>query len=161
MRESKPQFNTNNSSDWSFAIVSCKWNNQFNDEMKDSAILALKSCGISDKNISVFECPGAFELPIMSLKLAHSKKFDAIICFGTIIRGDTYHFEVVANESARGMMDVSLMTSVPVFNGVLTCNNIEQAKIRASKNHENKGEEVALSAIAFLNESKKFPNSSN
>jgi len=152
MRESKPEFNVSNARKWRFAIISCSWNNQFNDEMKRSAIETLNECGIPDKNISEFLSPGAFELPILSLKLAKSRKFDAIICFGTIIRGDTYHFEIVANESARGILDVSLSTSVPVFNGILTCNNTEQAEIRANKNKENKGREVAMSALALLAE---------
>lgn len=152
MRESKPEFTINNSRKWRVAIISCNWNNQFNDEMKYSAIETLKEHSIPEKNITEFQCPGAFELPILSLKLAKSRKFDAIICFGTIIRGDTYHFEIVANESARGIMDVSLSTSVPVFNGILTCNNTQQAKIRAGKNKENKGREVALSALALLAE---------
>ena len=152
MRESKPEFNVSNARKWRFAIISCSWNNQFNDEMKRSAIETLNECGIPDKNISEVLSPGAFELPILSLKLAKSRKFDAIICFGTIIRGDTYHFEIVANESARGILDVSLSTSVPVFNGILTCNNTEQAEIRANKNKENKGREVAMSALALLAE---------
>ena len=156
MRESKPEFTVNNVRKWRFAIVSCNWNNQFNDEMKLSAIEALEEYGISNNNIFEYQCPGAFELPILSLKLAKSRKFDAIICFGTIIRGDTYHFEIVANESARGILDVSLSTSVPVFNGILTCNNTEQAEIRASKSKENKGREVALSALALLSEFDKI-----
>lgn len=156
MRESKPEFNIKNTGKWRLAIISCKWNHQFNDEMKNSAVDALKSSGIPEENISLFESPGAFELPVLCLKLAKSRKFDAIICFGTIIRGDTYHFEIVANESARGIMEVALGTAVPIFNGILTCNNIEQAEIRAGKNKENKGREVALSALALLAEFDKI-----
>jgi 6,7-dimethyl-8-ribityllumazine synthase len=156
MRESKPEFVIKNTGKWRFAIITTKWNQEFNDEMKESAIATLQSAGIPEENISVFESPGAFELPLMCLKLAKSRKFDAIICFATIIRGDTYHFEVVANESARGIMEVVLGTAVPILNGILTCNNTQQAQQRASREQDNKGKEVALSALALLSEFDKI-----
>lgn len=153
MRDSKPSFlDLKISSSTKIAVIVAKWNNSYNDEMFESAHEALLKCGMHESKLERFEVPGAFEIPVLALKLAKTKHYDAIICFATIIKGSTYHFEIVANESARGIMDVMMQTGVPVLNGILACNTAEQAELRASKLKEDKGKEVALTAIALINE---------
>ncbi|MDD9898440.1 MAG: 6,7-dimethyl-8-ribityllumazine synthase [Candidatus Melainabacteria bacterium] len=148
MRESKPLFDITDDRDFKFAIITASWNHEFNNEMAESARAALEELNLSV--IDEFQVPGALEMPLMALELAEEGGYDAIICFGTIFRGETLHFELVAQQSARGLMDVSLATSVPILNGVLACENHEQAKVRASREQEDKGREVALSAIALV-----------
>lgn len=153
MRESKPEFNKIKlDPSIKIAIIVAHWNSAYNEEMFSSAKEALIESGLNEKNIAKFESPGAFEIPLLSLKLAESKKYNAIICFATVIKGSTYHFEIVANESARGIMDVMLKTGIPVLNGILACNTSEQAEIRASKLKEDKGREIALSAVSLINQ---------
>lgn len=147
MRESKPQFNISKGSVATFAIVTASWNSEFNQEMAESAKEALQEHGVE---VEEFLVPGALELPIMAQQLAQTGDVDAVICFATIFRGETMHFELVANESARGLMDVSLTFNIPILNGVLACENKEQAETRASRTKEDKGKEVALSAIALV-----------
>lgn len=147
MRESKPTFNIDNNSDSKIAIITASWNSEFNQEMAESAKEALQEHGVE---VEEFTVPGALELPIMAQQLVQTGDFDAVICFATIFRGETLHFELVANESARGLMDVSLTFNIPILNGVLACENKEQAEARASRNKEDKGREVALSAIALV-----------
>lgn len=150
MRESKPEFQISSiNTESRIAVIVAKWNASFNDEMYASAIEALQGSGVQD--IMRFDVPGAFEMPVLCLHLAETEKYDAIICLGTIIRGATYHFEIVANESARGIMDVMLATGIPIINGILTCNSSEEAEIRASRQREDKGRELALSCVETLN----------
>lgn len=152
MRESKPKFNTLQLGDVAIAIISAKWNSDYNNEMLESAEAALVESGIAEDKLDIFEVPGAFEIPYLAKKLAETSDYDAILCYATIIKGDTYHFDIVANESARGIMDVMLQTDVPVFNGILAVNTPAQAQVRASRSAEDKGREVALSALALLAE---------
>jgi 6,7-dimethyl-8-ribityllumazine synthase len=156
MRQSKPsftkKFTTELVSKLNFAIIVTKWNRGFNDEMCTSAKATLEAMKVPAKNIHFYEVPGAFEVPILAQKLAQLKqkrkaKYAAILCLGTIIRGDTYHFELVANESARGLMDVMIKTGVPLINGILAVDNPRQAEERASMTNGNKGRELALSAL--------------
>jgi 6,7-dimethyl-8-ribityllumazine synthase len=95
--------------------------------------------------------PGAFEIPVLALKMAKSKKYDAVICLGTVIRGATPHFEFVASEAAKGIAKVSLDTGVPCIFGVITADSIEQAIERAGTKDGNKGRDAALSAIEMAN----------
>ena len=150
MRESKPEFqNSPINTESRIAVIVAKWNSSFNDEMYASAKEALQQSGVKD--IIRFDVAGAFEMPVLCLHLAETENYDAIICLGTIIRGATYHFEIVANESARGIMNVMLATGIPIINGILTCNNSEEAEIRASRQREDKGRELALSCVETLN----------
>ncbi len=157
MRASKPQFDSKTSAvNYRIAIVVAKWNAEYNQQMLNAAKQALADAGV--QAIDIYEVPGAFEIPIFAKRLAQriSAKPDAIICFATVFRGETVHFELVANESARGIMQVSVETSIPVLNGILACENEEQAEARASSSRENKGAEVALSALALLSELAKL-----
>lgn len=155
MRQGNPEFknengvdaNLSNSAEPSFAIIVGRWNQKFNDEMLAGAKQAFMEKQILESNVHVYYCPGAFEMPVLALNLIEEKEYDALICLGTVVRGDTYHFELVANESARGIMEVSLDTGVPVINGILAVENEEQAEHRALQSKENKGYELALSAI--------------
>lgn len=150
MRDSKPEFKITNNKDFHLAIITAKWNQDFNLEMYESAKATLIEAQIPESHIKHFEAPGAFEIPLIAQKLAETKKYSAVICFATVIRGSTRHFDIVADESARGVMDVMLKTGVPVLNGILACENTEQAEFRASRRKEDKGREVALSALALL-----------
>ena len=106
---------------------------------------------IEDENITAAWVPGAFEIPITAQKMAQSGKYDAIICVGAVIRGDTSHYDLVCNESAKGIAQVELATGIPVLFGVITTENIEQAISRAGSKGGNKGYDCALSAIEMVN----------
>ena len=148
MRHSKPEFKINDIGDSSIAIITASWNKEYNLEMYESAKAALEEAGV--KKISHYEAPGAFEIPLLAQKLAETGNYAAVICFATVIRGGTRHFEIVADESSRGVMDVMLKTGVPILNGILACENTEQAEFRASRKKEDKGREVALSALSLI-----------
>jgi len=117
----------------------------------DGALEALKEVAVDDAAIEVYRVPGSFELPLCALKAAASKKFDAVICLGVVIRGETPHFDFVAGEAARGITDVGLKTGVPVMFGVITANTVEQANARAGEKHDNKGYEAAMAAVELVN----------
>ena len=134
-----------------FAIVASRWNDTLVSRLIDGAGAALDEARVPAQSREIFRVPGSFELPLGSLKAAQSQKFDAIICLGVIIRGDTPHFDYVAAETARGIMEVNLETGVPVTFGVITANNLEQASARAGLRHDNKGYEAALAAVELAN----------
>lgn len=147
MRKGSPKFDGEINDSTRYAIVTCRWNSEFNDEMVEGAKDAFRQKGIKDENVEVFHAPGAFEMPVLALELADTENYDAILCFATVVKGDTFHFELVVNEAARGLMDAALSTGVPIMNGILAVENEEQAEFRASRSKENKGYEVALSAM--------------
>jgi len=130
-----------------FAIVVSRWNDQFTSKLASGAIQALREAGANDDNMETFYVPGAFELPIASLKAAKSGHFDAVIALGVVIRGDTPHFDYVAGQAAAGLMKASLKTGVPIMFGVITADNIEQTEARCGTGADNKGYEAAQSAI--------------
>ncbi len=136
--------------DSTYAIVASRFNSFIVEQLVAGAIDALKRHGVSEKNITVVRVPGAHELPLTCLKAAQSKKFDAVIALGAVIRGATYHFDIVAGESAKGLSSVSLQTGIPVINGVLTTDTIEQSIERAGTKAGNKGADAALAAIEML-----------
>ena len=115
------------------------------------ALDALEELGAQEKDIEVFRVPGSFEIPLCALKAAESGKFDAVICLGVIIRGETPHFDYVAAETARGINEVGLKTGVPVMFGVITANSVEQALARAGVKRDNKGYDAALAAVEVVN----------
>ena len=106
---------------------------------------------VAEANVDIAWVPGAFEIPLIAKKMAQSKKYDAVICLGAIIRGNTPHFEYIASEVAKGIALVNLETGVPVAFGVLTTDNIEQAIERAGTKEGNKGFEAAMNAIEMAN----------
>ncbi|HHV26452.1 6,7-dimethyl-8-ribityllumazine synthase [Anaerosalibacter bizertensis] len=132
-------------------IVIGRFNEFIGSKLLDGAIDGLKRHGVESEDISIFWVPGSFEIPLIAKKLAASKKYDAIICLGAVIRGATYHFECVANEVSKGVAKASLDTEIPVIFGILTTDNIEQAIERAGTKAGNKGFEAAVSAIEMAN----------
>jgi 6,7-dimethyl-8-ribityllumazine synthase len=134
------------------AIVISRFNSFINEQLLAGAIDTLKRTGqVADDNITVVRVPGAIELPLATKRVAASKKFDAIIALGTVIRGGTPHFEFVANECNKGLAQVSMDFDVPVAFGVLTTDSIDQAIERAGTKMGNKGSEAALSALEMVN----------
>lgn len=136
-----------NAKDYKFGIIVSRFNDFISQKLLEGALDCLKRHQAAEGNVSIVKTPGAFEIPLVADKLASSKKYDAIICLGAVIRGATPHFDYVASESAKGVAHVSLSSGVPVIYGVLTTDNIEQAIERAGTKSGNKGWDAALSAI--------------
>ena len=134
-----------------FAIVISRFNEFISSKLLEGCIDTLSRHGVQENSIDVVWVPGAFEIPMIAQKCAKSKKYDAVICLGTVIRGATPHFEFVASEAAKGVAKISLDTSVPCIFGIITADNIEQAIERAGTKDGNKGRDAALSAIEMAN----------
>lgn len=132
-------------------IVVARFNSFISEKLLEGAIDALVRSGVKDKDIDVARVPGAFEIPLVTQKMAKGDKYDAIICLGVVIRGATPHFDYVAGEVAKGTAQVMLDTGVPVLFGVLTTETIEQAIERAGSKAGNKGSEVAVAALEMVN----------
>ena len=143
--------------DGKFAIVVSRFNSMICERLVEGALDVLKREGeVPEENITLVRVPGGIEIPVVCEKIAQSKKFDAIITLGCVIRGSTYHFEIVANECAKGVTQVSLNHSIPVSNGVLTVDTLEQAIERAGTHAGNKGCEAASAALEMVNIIKQF-----
>ena len=134
-----------------FAIVASRWNDFISARLVEGALDALERLGVDEKQVDVFRVPGAFEIPLLALRLAESEKFDAVICIGTIIRGQTPHFEYIAGEVTRGIGEAGLQTGVPVVYGVVTADTVDQAIDRAGVKLGNKGFEAATTAVELVN----------
>lgn len=131
-------------------IIISRFNNFISNKLLEGALDALGRHNVSENNITIAYVPGAYEIPITAKKMASSKNFDAILTLGAVIRGNTPHFDYVANEVAKGVAQVNLETGVPVIFGVLTTDNIEQAVERAGSKGGNKGFESAMSALEMI-----------
>ncbi|MEM5536807.1 6,7-dimethyl-8-ribityllumazine synthase [Neptuniibacter pectenicola] len=136
--------------DGNYAIVVGRFNAFVVESLLEGAIDTLKRHGVSEDKIRVIRVPGAFEIPLAVKRIAAQKKDDAIIALGAVIRGGTPHFEYVSGESSKGVAQVSLDYDLPVANGILTVNSIEQAVERSGTKMGNKGAEAALSAIEMV-----------
>lgn len=134
-----------------FGIVASRFNDFMTKELISGCTDTLIRHGVDEKDLLVTWVPGAFEVPLVALKLAESKAYDAVICLGTVIRGSTPHFDYIASEVAKGVSRVSLDTGVPVIFGVITADTIEQAVERSGSKDGNKGRDAALSAIEMAN----------
>ena len=137
-------------------IVVSRFNELLSSRLLGGALDALKRHDILEDAIDVAWVPGAFEIPLVAHKMAASKKYDAMIALGVIIRGATPHFEYVASEVSKGVANASLQTGVPVMFGVVTADSIEQAVERSGTKQGNKGWDVAMAAIEMANLLKKF-----
>jgi 6,7-dimethyl-8-ribityllumazine synthase len=137
--------------DLRFAIVASRFNEFVVDRLVDGAIDALVRHGASEKNLEIVRVPGAFEMPLAVRKLAQTRRYDAIVALGAVVRGQTSHFDIVAGENASGLSRVQLESGVPVGNGVLTTESMEQAIDRAGGKAGNKGAEAALAALEMAN----------
>ena len=133
------------------AIVAGRFNEIITNKLLGGAVDAFKRHGGEEENIDLAWVPGAFEIPLVAKKLAESKKYDAVVCLGAVIRGATPHFDMVANETTKGIAAAGLQTGVPIIFGVLTTDNIEQAVERAGSKAGNKGFEAVTTAIEIVN----------
>lgn len=130
-----------------FAIAAARFNGIVTSKLVEGATSAFRRHGVEDHDVEIAWAPGAFELPLVAQRLASSGQFDAVVCLGAVIRGETAHFEYVAGECARGVQRVTLDTGVPCIFGVLTTETLEQALDRSGGKHGNKGWEAASAAI--------------
>lgn len=133
-----------------YAIVVARFNHFITDRLVEGCIDSLKKHEVKDEEIDIIKVPGAFEIPLAA-KLLTKKDYDAIICLGAVIRGETPHFDYVCNEVSKGVASVSLNSNIPVIFGVVTTDTIEQAVQRAGVKSGNKGSEAAISAIEMAN----------
>ena len=132
-------------------IVASRFNEIIVNKLLSGAVDGLVRHGVEDENITAAWVPGAFEIPVTAQKMAQSGKYDAVICVGAVIRGDTTHYDYVCNEVSKGVAHVGLAAGIPVLFGVITTENIEQAIARAGSKAGNKGYDCALSAIEMVN----------
>ena len=129
------------------AIVAARFNGLITDTLVRGAVEALTSHGTDPGDIDIAWVPGAFEIPLIARRFADAGAHDAVVCLGAVIKGDTYHFELVANETARAIMDISAETGIPVIFEVLATQDLAQAESRAGGSHGNKGWEAAEAAL--------------
>lgn len=129
------------------AIIGARFNDHIVTNLRDGALRGLERLGVADSDVMEVWVPGAFELPLAAKALAQTGKVDAIICLGTVIKGDTPHFDYVCNEAARGIQDAQMSTGIPVMFGVLTVNTEQQAIDRSGPGIDNKGDEAAVGAV--------------
>ena len=151
MNESKVIEGSLQYTDGRFAIVVARFNGFIVESLLDGAVDTLVRHGVSPSDITVVRVPGAFELPVTVQGLAQSGNYSAIIALGAVIRGSTPHFDIVANESAKGLSAIALDHGMPIINGILTTENIEQTIERAGTKAGNKGSEAAAAAIEMVN----------
>lgn len=132
-------------------IVASRFNEIIVNKLLGGAVDGLVRHGVEEENITAAWVPGAFEIPLTASKMAKSGKYDAVICVGAVIRGDTSHYDYVCNEVSKGVAQAGISSGVPVLFGVVTTENIEQAIARAGSKAGNKGYDCALSAIEMVN----------
>ncbi len=132
-------------------IVAARFNEFITSKLLSGALDSLTRHNVAEDQIDIAWVPGAFEIPLIAMKMAQSGKYDAVICLGAVIRGSTSHYDYVCNEVTKGIAQASLSTGVPIMFGVLTTENIEQAIERAGTKAGNKGSECAESAIEMIN----------
>ena len=140
-----------NSSGMRFAIVASRFNEFVTSRLLSGAVDALQRTGATEGDVTIVRVPGSFEIPLAAKKLAQTKKYDAVICLGSLIRGETPHFDYLSSEVTKGIGLVSLESGIPVAFGVLTADSVEQAIDRAGMKSGNKGFEAAMSAIEMAN----------
>ncbi|TAN33496.1 6,7-dimethyl-8-ribityllumazine synthase [Patescibacteria group bacterium] len=142
---------------YKIAIAKANFNGEITSGLLAGCLRALKECAVSDKNIKILEVPGSFELPLAAQKLAAAnphggrvKKYDAVICLGAVIKGETKHDEYISSACSMGLVNVALKFNLPVLFAVLTTPNLELAKARAGDDDFNKGYEAGLAAVEIL-----------
>ena len=134
-----------------FAIIVSRFNEFVTSKLLGGALDGLQRHGVAEASIDVVWAPGSFEMPVIALKLAETKRYAAVLCVGAIIRGGTDHYQYVASEAAKGVAAASMKTGVPCIFGILTCDSIEQAIERSGAKAGNKGADAAASAIEMVN----------
>lgn len=140
-----------------FAVVASQFNEVVTSKLVEGAVACLRAHGIAEEDLVVAWVPGAFELALAARRLAASGLYDAVMCLGAVIRGETAHFDYVAGEAARGIADVAAATGLPVMFGVLTTDSLEQALDRAGGKHGNKGWDAAMGAMRMASVLDQLP----
>jgi 6,7-dimethyl-8-ribityllumazine synthase len=143
-----------------FALIVSRFNSFITDRLLAGAVDALERMGATSDSIDVIKVPGSLEIPVVAHELGENGDYDAIICLGAVIRGDTPHFDYVSAESAKGIASASIETGIPTIYGVLTCNTLEQAIDRAGAKGGNKGFDAAMTAIEMASLMKDLRKSS-
>jgi 6,7-dimethyl-8-ribityllumazine synthase len=131
----------------SIGVVMSRFNLPVCEGLLSACIQELKRLGVADDDMAIATCPGALEIPLILQSMAQTGRFDALIALGAVIRGDTYHFEVVSNDACRAIMELQLHTGIPIANGILTCDTDEQAEVRM----QPKGTDCAQAAVEMAN----------
>ena len=139
-----------------FGLVVSRFNDFITSNLLTGALDVFSQCGVDGADLKVLKVPGAFELPQAARKLCSTGNFDAVVCLGAVIRGETSHFDYICAEASRGVGQVGLEFNIPVLFGVLTTENLEQAVARSSSGSSNKGRETALAAIEMATLYKKL-----
>ncbi len=134
-----------------FGIIASRFNDFMTKQLVSGCLDTLARHGADDSDLTVVWVPGAFEIPVVALKMSKSKAYDALICLGTVIRGQTPHFDFVAAEASKGVAKVAQDSGIPVIFGIITADTIEQAIERSGTKDGNKGQDAALSAIEMIN----------
>jgi 6,7-dimethyl-8-ribityllumazine synthase len=129
------------------AIIVSRWNSEISDRLLKGALEGLQGIGVANGQLTIYRVPGSFEIPQLARKIAEFGSYHAIICLGAVLRGETFHFELISEECARGIQQVSADFTIPVTFGVITADTIEQALERSGDGSENKGWEAALAAV--------------
>jgi len=132
-----------------FAVVAARWNEALVKRLVDAAVETLRRQGAREEDVEVTWVPGSFELPVAAAWAADSGRFDAVLAFGVVIRGETEHFRLVADGAAQGLQRVALDSGVPVLNGVLAVHDVAQADARSGGSHGNTGSQTALAAVTM------------
>jgi len=140
-----------NAEGFRFAIVSSRWNDLLTSRLVEGALDALERLGAAEDAVEHFRVPGSFEIPLLASRVAQSGRFDAVICLGVVIRGQTPHFEYIAAEVTKGVAQAGMSSGLPVVFGVVTADTVEQAIDRAGVKAGNKGFEAAMSAVELVN----------
>lgn len=130
-----------------FAVVVARFNEIITNPLLEGALQTFRQYSVKEEDITVVKVPGCFEIPVVAQRLGKSGSYEAVLCIGAVIRGDTTHYDAVANSAASGILNAGLSSGVPCVFGVLTCDNMEQAMNRAGGKSGNKGAEAALTAI--------------
>ncbi len=133
------------------ALIVSRFNSLFTEKLLEGAIDCIRRHGGAEEDLSVTRVPGAFEIPYVAAKLARSGEYDAVVCLGAVIRGDTPHFDYIASESAKGIASIAMETGLPVVYGLVTADTLEQAIERSGTKAGNKGWDAAHSAIEMVN----------
>ena len=139
-----------------FGVVVSRFNDFITNNLLTGALEGFKESGVNETDLKILKVPGAFEIPQAAKKLCSTEKFDAIVCLGAVIRGDTPHFDYICVETSRGIGQVGLDFNIPVLFGVLTTENLEQAVERSGAGSSNKGKETALAAVEMATMYKKL-----
>ncbi len=134
-----------------FGIIASRFNDFITNRLLEGCLDTLSRHGAKENEVQVVWAPGSFEIPVIAHRMAKSKKYDAIICLGTVIRGSTPHFDYIASEVAKGVAHVSFSTGIPAIFGIITADSIDQAIERAGTKDGNKGRDAAVSAIEMAN----------